>query len=170
MSYGERVIPEVHRCIAYAEAQNWLVLVSRDWHPSNHCSFIEQGGPWPEHCVQGSEGAAFHPDFHFPDRAVVVNKATEADKEVYSAFSGAVDRTGQPVRDLLEEHDIEDIYVCGLALDYCVFKTAKEACLAGYRVHVILSACRGVNADLSSCKDCLQELIGMGVKILTTFP
>lgn len=165
---GDQIIPAIDDCLAYAKAQQWLVIASRDWHPKEHCSFTAQGGPWPEHCVQGSEGAAFYPALQLPANAVVVNKAFEVDQETYSALSGVVDATQQPVKDFLKQQGVDDIFVCGLALDYCVFATANEACQAGYRVHVVLPACRGI--DSMRCKQCLMNLRQMGVLIEEAFP
>src|SRR5437868_3425416 len=74
---GDRIIPELNELMANATQRNVPIFATRDWHPENHISFTDRGGVWPRHCVRGSEGAAFHPALHLPDKAVVISKATE---------------------------------------------------------------------------------------------
>ena len=88
------------RCGEAARRKGVPVFASRDWHPGRHCSFREQGGPWPPHCVQGTEGAAFHPELRPPEGTVIVSKGMDAEDHGYSAFE-AVDPEGRPLADLL---------------------------------------------------------------------
>jgi nicotinamidase/pyrazinamidase len=87
---GDAVIPALNRYIADAEATGARVFASRDWHPPNHCSFREQGGPWPPHCVAGTVGAQLGSDLRLPSGAHVIDKGTVPEMEAYSAFSGTV--------------------------------------------------------------------------------
>ncbi len=87
---GDEVVPVLNRWIAAARAQGVPVYASRDWHPVGHPSFKEQGGQWPPHCQQDSEGARFHPDLELPADAVTVTKGVRFDQDQYSAF----DQTG----------------------------------------------------------------------------
>src|SRR5690349_18961003 len=85
---GDRVVSELNKWIAQAAHFDIPVFASRDWHPPNHISFKGLGGIWPVHCVQGSPGAEFHADLKLPPNATVVSKATEANRDSYSAFGG----------------------------------------------------------------------------------
>ena len=88
-----------------------MVVASRDWHPPGHVSFRERGGPWPSHCVQGTDGAAFHPALRLPAGAWIVSKGTDPDRDAYSAFGGAHSRTS------LRGRGVRRLWVGGLAED-----------------------------------------------------
>ncbi|MBS0555029.1 MAG: isochorismatase family protein, partial [Proteobacteria bacterium] len=87
---GDAVVPVLNRCIERFGSFDRPVVLSRDWHPADHCSFRDQGGPWPPHCIAGSDGAEFAPGLAVPARAHIVSKATTAQSDAYSAFQ----RTG----------------------------------------------------------------------------
>jgi nicotinamidase/pyrazinamidase len=115
-----------------------LVAATRDWHPPDHRSFAAAGGPWPEHCVQGTPGAELHPSL---DRALVdavVDTGQEPELEGYSGFEGT------RLEELLRERGIDEITVVGLATDYCVKHTALDALHRGFAVTVDASAVRPV--------------------------
>ena len=129
-----------------------LVVATRDWHPPDHGSFVAQGGPWPEHCVQGTPGAELHPDL---DRAlvdVVVDKGQDPATEGYSGFEA----TG--LADLLHERGIDRVTVVGLATDYCVKNTALDALREGFGVTVDSSAARPVDVELGDGERALEEV------------
>jgi nicotinamidase-related amidase len=136
-----------------------LVVATRDWHPADHGSFAAQGGPWPEHCVQGTEGAELHPGL---DRAlvdVVVDKGQDRDTEGYSAFEA----TG--LGDLLRERGVDHVTVVGLATDYCVKNTALDALQGGFGVTVDPTAVRGVDVSPGDSDRALEELRAAGASI-----
>jgi len=121
-----------------------LVVATRDWHPPNHGSFAEQGGPWPPHCVAGTPGAELH-DAVPRDRVdVVIDKGTDPATEGYSGFDGT------DLATLLRERGIDRITVAGLATDYCVRATALDALEAGFAVTVDDGASRGIDPDGSA--------------------
>ena len=83
---GDEVVPVLNRYMAAFRARGLPIFASRDWHPAKHCSFREQGGVWPVHCVVGTNGAEFHPDLHLAPSTIVISKATDPKKDAYSAF------------------------------------------------------------------------------------
>ena len=107
-----------------------LVVATRDWHPPDHGSFAEQGGPWPAHCVAGTPGAELHPALDAAQVDVIVDKGQNSDTEGYSGF----DETG--LERLLRERGIDRLTIVGLATDYCVKNTALDALRHGFEVTV----------------------------------
>jgi len=135
------VIAPLNRAAAAFQARGLPVLASRDWHPPDHCSFAAQGGPWPVHCVAGTAGADYAPGLELGSRAVVVDKATRPEVDAYSAFAGtslAMDLRARGVRRL---------FVGGLATDYCVLNTVRDAIAEGFAVVVLSDAVRAVNVQ-----------------------
>ena len=154
---GDKVIPPLNEWIRKARSANVPVLASRDWHPRQHVSFEAQGGPWPEHCVQDSEGAAFHPELKLPEDTIKVSKGVRFDKDQYSAF----DDTG--LGDFLRKHGVKRILVGGLAQDVCVKATVIDGCKEGFDIHVLEECTRAIDAD--SGRKALQEMREAGAAI-----
>ncbi len=138
---GDRVIPVLNRWMEAAADNGIPVYVSRDWHPEHHVSFKERGGQWPRHCVQDTEGAAFHPELRIPEDAVKVTKGVRLDKDQNSAF----DETG--LANQLRRDGVRRLWVGGLAQDVCVLETVLDARKEGFAVNVISEASRPVSAD-----------------------
>ncbi|MDP1537004.1 MAG: nicotinamidase [Burkholderiales bacterium] len=137
---GDGIVPVLNRCLRAARRRNIPVFASRDWHPRDHCSFHARGGPWPEHCVAGTRGAEFAPDLELPRNVIIIDKATTPDAEAYSAFAV----TGLASR--LRELGVQRLLVGGLATDYCVLNTVRDARKAGFEVLLIGDAIRAVDA------------------------
>jgi len=137
---GDLVVPLLNRWLRAAAAHGAPVYASRDWHPRTHPSFRGQGGPWPPHCVQDSEGARFHPELALPSAAIVVTKGTRFDRDQNSAFED----TG--LAEQLRRDGVGRLWVGGLALDVCVLASALDALAAGFSVRVIAAATRPVDA------------------------
>ena len=158
---GDKVIGVLNLWIEQAERIGATVVISRDWHPANHCSFLDQGGPWPEHCVQGTTGAAFREDLRLPPATIVLTKGSEAMEEAYSAFQGTeLDRR-------LRELAVERLWVGGLALDYCVKASALDAAaMGGVEVAVILPATRAVNVEPGDGEKAVAALRAAGIRII----
>jgi nicotinamidase/pyrazinamidase len=133
-----------------------LVVATRDWHPANHASFAEQGGPWPPHCVQGSPGAELYRslDRSRIDYAVDVG-AGQAD-EGYSGFEKS------DLADILRRHDIDAVTVVGLATDYCVRATALDALREGLQVTVDREGVRGIDVEPGDSERALAEVEAAG--------
>ncbi|MDT8879636.1 nicotinamidase [Halomonas saccharevitans] len=154
---GAALVPAINAEIEAARAAGALVVASRDWHPVDHVSFDYRGGPWPVHCVQDTEEAAFNPDLALPAETVRVSKATAFDADAYSAFDG----TG--LAGYLREKGIERVIVCGLALDVCVKATALDARRADFAVRLLESLSAAV--DPNAVDDARNALIDAGVEV-----
>jgi nicotinamidase/pyrazinamidase len=135
---GDRIVPLVNALAQAFARRGRPVVATQDWHPVDHVSFRERGGPWPPHCVQGTPGAELHPELRREPVTHIVRKAYGADEEAYSGFHG----TG--LAELLRGLGVEEVYVCGLATDYCVNATALDAARAGFRTAVVEDATRPV--------------------------
>ncbi len=136
-----------------------LVVATRDWHPPDHGSFAAQGGPWPEHCVQGTEGAELHPSL---DRAlvdVVVDKGQDPATEGYSGFEAT------DLAELLRERGVDQLTVVGLATDYCVMNTALDGLRNGFAVTVDSNAVRAVEVEPGDGQRALEAVRAAGGSI-----
>jgi nicotinamidase/pyrazinamidase len=154
---GDQIVALANRWIAAARDKGIPVYASRDWHPAGHPSFDSEGGQWPQHCLQDTSGAAFHPKLDVPADAILVTKGTRFDKDQYSAFDG----TG--LGDELRKRGIKRVWVAGLALDVCVRATALDAARGGFETHLIEEGTRPVTAQ--GGKDALAEMRRAGVVI-----
>jgi nicotinamidase/pyrazinamidase len=121
-----------------------LVVATRDWHPPEHSSFAAQGGPWPPHCVAGTEGAELNRGLDAALVDIVIDKGTDPATEGYSGFDGT------DLVTLLRDRGIDRITVAGLATDYCVRATALDALRAGFAVTVDDAASRGIDPEGSA--------------------
>lgn len=157
---GNAVVPVLNRLIGEFRARNLPVVLSRDWHTVDHCSFAAQDGPWPAHCVAGTHGAQFAADLEVPSEAKIVSKATTPDRDAYSAFDG----TG--LGDWLREHGVDRVVIGGLATDYCVKSTTEDALKAGFDVVVIEDAVRAVDVQPGDGEKALERLSAQGARRL----
>ncbi|MDD2756819.1 MAG: isochorismatase family protein, partial [Methanothrix sp.] len=123
---GDRIIPTLNRYIKHFERENLPIIVTRDWHPKVTKHFQQFGGVWPEHCVGESYGAQFHPELELPKEALVMSKGMDPEEDSYSAFH-ATDSSGMAFADLLKNLGVTQIYIGGLATDYCVKYSALDA-------------------------------------------
>jgi nicotinamidase/pyrazinamidase len=157
---GDAVIPVLNGWIDSAEAANIPVYASRDFHPVDHISFHEQGGLWPPHCLQDSEGAAFHRDLNLPDHAAIVTKGVRFDMDQNSAFC----QTGITFH--LRKNGIKRIFIGGLALDVCVLESAMDAINEenGFDVVLIKDATRPVNPK--DGEKALAKMKTAGIRII----
>ena len=153
---GDEVVPALNRYVALARRKEVPVFASRDWHPPDHCSFLAQGGPWPEHCVAGSPGAAFAPGLALPRDTVVISKATARDADAYSAFQGTY--LAQRLRAL----GVKRLLVGGLATDYCVLNTVLDARKEGFEVLLLADAIRTVDVKPGDGERAEREMRSAG--------
>jgi nicotinamidase/pyrazinamidase len=141
VSKGDEVVPLLNRWMALAHESGATVAASRDWHPPDHMSFRQRGGPWPPHCVQNTRGAEFHPDLRLPEGTIIITKGADRDREDYSAFHHT------DLAEQLRRRGVKRLWIGGLTTDYCVKESALDALKAGFEVHVIVAATRAVNVE-----------------------
>jgi nicotinamidase/pyrazinamidase len=156
---GDQVIQPLNRLIYGFLERGDLVVKSRDWHPVATKHFIQYGGTWPVHCVQDTHGAEFHRDLINDQRIHVVSKGL-GDQDCYSAF----DET--ELDQLLREQEIEEVWVGGLATDYCVKQTVLDALSKGYRVKAIANAMRAVDLNPGDGQRAQEQMRESGAEIL----
>jgi nicotinamidase/pyrazinamidase len=155
---GAQVIAPLNACIAAFRKAGLVVVATRDWHPPNHLSFREQGGPWPAHCVAGTPGAAFATGLKAPEGAWLVSKATSPNREAYSGFEGT------DLVATLRGLRCQRLWIGGLATDYCVLATGRDALAAGLEVLVIEDGVRAVNVHAGDGAKALAELDAAGAR------
>jgi nicotinamidase/pyrazinamidase len=156
---ADRIVPLLSRYARRAAEKGVPIFLTRDWHPPHHSSFAERGGPWPQHCVAGTSGAEFAHGFEIPEGSVIVSKGAELDRDAYSGFEGTdLDRR-------LKDLGVERLVVGGVATDYCVLATVRDALAKGYHVTVLTDAIRAVEVEPGDGARALAEMIHRGARI-----
>jgi nicotinamidase/pyrazinamidase len=174
---GDAIVPAVNR-LACEFAH---VVLTQDWHPSGHSSFASAHpgkqpfqttempyGPqilWPDHCVQGTPGAAFHQRLDAPHAELVLRKGYHPAIDSYSAFRENDRKTATGLAAYLKERGFTCVTLCGLATDFCVLYSALDAVAAGFTATVVLDACRGIDVDNSLVR-ALDEMREAGVTLI----
>jgi nicotinamidase/pyrazinamidase len=154
---GDEIAGPINALVATEEFD--LVVATRDWHPPEHRSFAEHGGPWPVHCVQGTDGAELHPALDPAQVDVIVDKGQDPDTEGYSGFE-ATDLAA-----LLRARGVDEVTIVGLATDYCVKHTALDALREGFRVTVDPTAVRAVEVQEGDGERALDEVRRAGGRV-----
>lgn len=169
---------------------NWLapnfpvVVATQDWHPQNHRSFavnnpgkvvgdtIDLNGYqqvlWPVHCVQGLNGANFHPDLKRELIQMVFQKGTNPEVDSYSGFYDSDQKHSTGLEVWLQQKGVTDLYILGLATDYCVKYTALDAIKLGFKTWLIGDACRGVDFCEGNATSAISEMKAAGVSIISS--
>jgi nicotinamidase/pyrazinamidase len=161
---GDQVVPVLNRYIEKFTNAGLPIFATRDWHPQRTSHFNTDGGPWPPHCIQGSQGAQFHPDLKLPPDTVIVSAGMGSDEDGYSGFLGRDDR-GAKLVDLLRQRSVKRIFVGGLATDYCVKHTVLDGLKEGFEVVLLEDATRGVNLKPGDSKRAIEEMVGAGAEM-----
>ena len=139
------------------------ILFIRDHHPADHSSFVANGGIWPPHCVAGTHGGEIHEDLlPYAAEELTFDKGCDKEGEQYSGFDG-VNAAGQSLGEILELLDTTDVYVCGIATEYCVRNTCEDLLKAGFKVHLLSGCIAYVDYDghLKALKEMEQEGISI---------
>jgi nicotinamidase/pyrazinamidase len=173
---GDEIIPRIN-----AMQRDYAVRVlTQDWHPADHSSFaVNQDGAevfstvdlpygpqvlWPEHCVQGTKGSAFHPDLETDHADLILRKGFRAAIDSYSAFYENDQKTPTGLEGYLRERGVHDLVMVGLATDFCVHYSAVDAARLGFGVTVLEGACRAIDMD-GSFADARRNMLDHGVKL-----
>jgi nicotinamidase/pyrazinamidase len=170
VEHGDEIAPAIN-----AIADRFpLVVATRDWHPPDHGSFegvevdpekwhgIDPPGIWPVHCVQGTPGAELHPSLDRSKLDHVVDKAQDPYTQGYSSFHGG------NLAEVLREHDVEHVYIAGLATDYCVKNTVLDAVREGFGVTVVTDAIRGIDVKPGDSERAIEEMRHAGAELVTS--
>ena len=163
---GDLVIKPINKMISYAKKNHWLTLASRDRHPKITSHFKLYGGVWPVHCVRNTAGAKFHPKLKFQD-LVLINKGTVKNEDGYSVFDGKTE-DNQSLLDFLKKNNVDRLYIGGLATDYCVKQTVLDTKKFGFKIIVIIDACRAVNLKPDDEKKSIEVMKKAGARIVTS--
>jgi len=163
---GDRIIPVVNKYIQTFSKKKLPVFITRDWHPEETKHFKQFGGVWPKHCVQGTKGAEFHPDLKLPKEAIILSKGMDPQKDSYSAFQ-AVDSNGTWLLNLLKIFGVKELYIGGLATDYCVRWSALDALKFGFKANILTDAIKGVNLNKDDSESAIKEIVKAGAKKIT---
>ena len=164
VSGGDEVVPVLNRYIDLFLEKGLPVFASRDWHPAESSHFSDYGGIWPVHCVQGSDGARFHPDLNLPDAVVVISKGMDPSVDGYSSFE-AFNDDGKNFSESLAEGGVRHLFVGGLATDYCVKSTVLEALKKGFSVTLLIDAVRGVDLKPGDSESAIREMVLAGAVV-----
>jgi len=156
---GDAVIAPINGYAALFSKNARPVFATRDWHPRDHCSFKSRGGPWPPHCVADSRGAEFPAGLAIPETATVISKATDPDRDAYSGFQ----ETGLTRQ--LRAKGVKRVFVAGLATDYCVLATVKDALAEGFEAVVLADAVRAVNVTPGDGERAIGEMRALGATV-----
>lgn len=153
---GDAVVPVLNQYIRAFAERDLPIIFTRDWHPESHCSFQEQGGTWPVHCVADTPGAAFASALEQPAGVSVVSKAQSPEADAYSGFEHT------ELANDLRRLGVKRVFVGGLATDYCVLNTVKDALSNGFDVLLLTDAIRPVNVQPEDGPRAVEEMLGLG--------
>lgn len=154
--HGDKILPALHRYVEDFQRAGLAVVATRDWHPPDHCSFIQQGGPWPPHCIAGSTGARFALGLKLPTDVLIVSKARNRQRDAYSAFEGTdLDKR-------LRQRSIKRVFVGGLATDYFVLHAVRDALKLGYQTVLLQDAIRAVEAKAGDGERAIAQMLHLG--------
>lgn len=172
---ADQIIPVINQLARQFE----MVVLTQDWHPEQHISFAdnhENKAPfetielpygtqvlWPKHCVQGTADAEFHPALDIPTAQLIIRKGFHPEIDSYSAFMEADRKTPTGLNGYLKEHQIDTVYIVGIATDFCVAWTALDAVQMGFTTYVIEDACKAIDLN-GSLQSAWQSMLAQGVQ------
>jgi nicotinamidase/pyrazinamidase len=157
---GDEIVPVVNKL----QKRFSLVVATKDWHPVDHSSF----SIWPPHCVQESSGAEFVKELETNSIARVFLKGTDQLIDSYSGFFDNEHRRATGLGDYLKERGVTEIFIAGLATDYCVKFTALDAVMLGFKTSIVIDACRGVEVHPGDTLRAVKEMQAAGVQVINS--
>jgi len=163
---GDKIIPTVNKYIKLFSERKLPIFITRDWHPSQTKHFKQFGGDWPKHCIQNTKGAEFHPKLKLTKEAIILSKGMDPKKDSYSAFQ-SIDSNGTELFNLLKIFGVNELFIGGLATDYCVRFSARDALKNGFKVKILVDAIKGVNLKPGDSEKALREIIRRGAEKIT---
>jgi len=181
---GNEIIEPANDMIKFAKSQDWLIVATQDWHPANHGSFASNNDAepfsmgeldgleqvmWTDHCVEESVGAMFHPLLLVEYIDEIVRKGTNPLVDSYSGFFDNAKRGDTGLHDILQREGVEEVYILGLARDYCVAFTAQDAVSLGYKTNLVVDATRAVNFPNGSDGDAIIAMLKAGITFINSY-
>jgi len=163
---GDKIVPAINKYIRIFQKKKAVIFATRDWHPVKTKHFKDFGGMWPVHCLQNTPGAAFHSQLKLPKGAILLYKGMDPQKDAYSAFQ-AEDASGTSLPKLLHLLGVRELYIAGLATDYCVRFSARDALSEGFKVKILMDAIKGVNLKAQDSERAIKEMVRLGAKKIT---
>jgi len=157
---GDEVVAPLNKLMREFLDSAEPVFKTRDWHPAKTGHFAAYGGTWPVHCVQGTSGAEFHPDLLDDPRITIISKGIDERADGYSGFDGT------NLEQLLRDEGVDEVWVGGLATDYCVKHTVLDALHAGLKVRALADAMRPVNTNPQDGEQAIREMQAAGAEIV----
>lgn len=174
------ILPTINQLL---DADFDLIVASKDWHPPSHISFASSHGKnvgdtilhhgqkqtlWPEHCVQNTPGAEFHPNLHTDKVKKIIFKGSDKEIDSYSTFFDNAHLKDTGLNAFLLSKNVKNIYIAGLATDYCVKYSTLDALKLGFNTFVITDACRGVDLRPGDSQQALAEMQKAGAKLINS--
>ncbi|MEI6631043.1 MAG: bifunctional nicotinamidase/pyrazinamidase [bacterium] len=162
---ADKIVPAINKYIRVFSKKKLPIIVSADWHPIKTRHFKDFGGRWPAHCIHNSRGAQFHPKLKLSKETILVYKGMDPEQDSYSVFQ-AEDRNGRRFSTLLKILGVDELYVGGLATDYCVKYSVKDALKSGLKVKLLADAIKGVDLKPKDSELAIKEMTGLGAKVI----
>ncbi len=177
---GDRIVPVINKAIKHFN----YVIATQDWHPEDHLSFASNHPGkkpldvinidgitqvlWPDHCIEGSKGADFHPDLNVAAFSLILRKGRNRRIDSYSAFYENDRKTKTGLAGFLRELRISNLFFCGLATDYCVYYSVKDALEAGFRCYVIDDGVKGVDFPPGNIEKAVEDMKNKGTVFISS--
>ncbi len=177
---GDQILPHINRLVALSFD---VCVASQDYHPAHHISFASRWGKkpgeqtcvngvdqtlWPDHCVQGTKGADFSSNLDTSHFELVAHKGVNPEVDSYSIFFDSKKQLATGLDEFLQKKQITDVYFAGLATEYCVFYSVVDSIHLGFKPHVIIDACRGIDLNQGDVERAIQKMQDLGAEIVTT--
>lgn len=160
---GDTIVTAINKYIKIFSKRKLFIFASGDWHPIKTKHFKDFGGAWPVHCIQNTKGAAFLASLKLPKEVILLYKGMDPDKDSYSVFQ-AEDGKGAKFINILKKLKISELYIGGLATDYCVKFTTLDALRNGFKVKILIDAIKGVNLKPGDSEKAIKQMLKKGAK------